>query len=675
MSEILANVVVSMPSQLFTLARSFKANANGKIYIGQIDTDPVNPANQIQVYIENEDGSHVPIAQPIVINAAGYPVYNGQIAKFVTVQGHSMAVYDSYGAQQFYYPNVLKYDPDQFGPDFKEQLAQTGPYVNDETKGDALVGVKQPLANATLRTQHDKNTDWISVKDFGAKGDGVTDDTVAFKNALSASYQVFVPEGEYKITDGLTPRDGTSISGAGKYFTKLKLYDNDVDLITLGWDCVLENISLESMLPDGSSYTKGLLRLQSLTNPEIPPPLVALGGLSYRNKIRDVALWNGQTYNMYGFGLGYTEWHNSDSLLARGSSSIYLDGSEAFGAKGTTFYMTGVNKVTACRGGDGIGINNQFSIRIWAIIEGNKGRAVSVFGTADDIQIDGYFENNFATSSGGSGNGDAVVKFETGVTRGCLVRGYFDTLNAGYCVQVHSLSTGFNNKVEYFGREIATKDYENTTGFSNLSGEKCGWQDNNFLRYFKEADLGQMRNAGKMTFDQCLRYSPYSIIPNTKFDSWSGAVPDSWSGSCIKMSHGYAGSSSFVRLNAYPSTYIQCTNIQNYMERNASNYNLVIVGRNGHTISSSSTEYNGTNRTLIIIGTPTGNITLVIPQLEFSSEWTMNRVDLSTILAGDFPNKSNITGITLMVYGTDGIDLGMVALYDNSAGNFIPANK
>ncbi|MEG0421430.1 MAG: phage head-binding domain-containing protein [Hafnia sp.] len=122
MSDITPNIVVSMPSQLFTMARSFKAVTNGKIYIGQIDTDPVNPANQIPVYLENEDGSHVQVAQPIVINAAGYPVYNGQIAKFVTVQGHSMAVYDSYGSQQFYYPNILKYDPDQLrqelaGPD------------------------------------------------------------------------------------------------------------------------------------------------------------------------------------------------------------------------------------------------------------------------------------------------------------------------------------------------------------------------------------------------------------------------------------------------------------------------------------------------------------------------------------------------------------------------------
>ncbi|EKS2758103.1 right-handed parallel beta-helix repeat-containing protein [Salmonella enterica] len=125
MTDITPNIVVSQPSQLFTLARSFKANANGKIYIGKIDTDPVNQENQIQVYVENEDGSHVPVSQPIIINAAGYPVYNGQIAKFVTVQGHSMAVYDAYGKQQFYYPNVLKYDPDQL----RQELAGPNGYL------------------------------------------------------------------------------------------------------------------------------------------------------------------------------------------------------------------------------------------------------------------------------------------------------------------------------------------------------------------------------------------------------------------------------------------------------------------------------------------------------------------------------------------------------------------
>lgn len=141
MTDITANVIVSMPSQLFTMARSFKAVAKGKIYIGKIDTDPVNPENQIPVYLEREDGTHIQVPQPIVINAAGYPVYNGQIAKFVTVQGHSMAVYDAYGTQQFYYPNILKYDPDQL----KLQLSSAG--------GASMIGTErqgnlQEVANA-----------------------------------------------------------------------------------------------------------------------------------------------------------------------------------------------------------------------------------------------------------------------------------------------------------------------------------------------------------------------------------------------------------------------------------------------------------------------------------------------------------------------------------------------
>ncbi|MBS6236292.1 MAG: hypothetical protein KH615_10295, partial [Clostridiales bacterium] len=168
MPNITPNVVIGMPSQLFTMARSFKAVANGKIYIGKIDTDPVNPENQIQVCVENEDGSHVPVSQPIIINAAGYPVYNGQVAKFVTVQGHSMAVYDAYGTQQFYFPNVLKYDPDQ---------------LRTEIFSDRML--------------------LITPQRYGAKGDGVNDDTAAFiaaANAIGEGGKLYVPTGTYSLT-------------------------------------------------------------------------------------------------------------------------------------------------------------------------------------------------------------------------------------------------------------------------------------------------------------------------------------------------------------------------------------------------------------------------------------------------------------------------------------------
>lgn len=208
MSDITANIVVSQPAQLFTLARAFKANANGKIYIGKIDTDPVQPENRIQVYLENEDGSHVPVAQPLIINAGGYPVYNGQIAKFVTVEGHSMAIYNTYGVQEFYYPNVLKYDPDQLA----NRLSST-----DDGLGDALIGVKQPIIGSAARTQHDKNMDEKSLADFsGVNG---SDWTVPLQSAFNwlasgVGKCLTIPDGIYGITSATLTLSGLNSAHA-----------------------------------------------------------------------------------------------------------------------------------------------------------------------------------------------------------------------------------------------------------------------------------------------------------------------------------------------------------------------------------------------------------------------------------------------------------------------------
>ncbi|WP_429867744.1 phage head-binding domain-containing protein [Escherichia coli] len=173
MSDITANLVVGMPSQLFTLARSFKANANGKIYLGLPDTDPTIPENQIPVYIESETGDLIPTAQPIVINAGGYPVYNGQISKFVTVQNYSMAVYDAYGSQQFYFPDIAKYDPDKL----RQQLESS-------SGADIVMTGSAPFV---VRSVGDILKDIPTNKYFGAKCDGVTDDTVANQTALDWS--------------------------------------------------------------------------------------------------------------------------------------------------------------------------------------------------------------------------------------------------------------------------------------------------------------------------------------------------------------------------------------------------------------------------------------------------------------------------------------------------------
>lgn len=69
---------------------------------------------------------------------------------------------------------------------------------------------------AATRTSTDKFSDLISVKDFGAVGDGLTDDTLAIQQALAAYKNVFVPEGTYLITAPITLGYGQSLFGAGR---------------------------------------------------------------------------------------------------------------------------------------------------------------------------------------------------------------------------------------------------------------------------------------------------------------------------------------------------------------------------------------------------------------------------------------------------------------------------
>ena len=204
MSDISANVVISMPSQLFTMARSFKAVANGKIYIGQVDTDPTIPSNQIQVYLENEDGDPVPVPQPIITNAGGYPVYWGQIAKFVTIHNHSMAVYDAYGTQQFYFPDILKYDPDQF------KYTLTGP------DGASMVGYLDG-------TVADALSYWATPEQYGAIGDGLTDDTAAVTAAIMTGRCLMKRGSIYRMVmteaNVITPPSGAFIDFNGAKIT------------------------------------------------------------------------------------------------------------------------------------------------------------------------------------------------------------------------------------------------------------------------------------------------------------------------------------------------------------------------------------------------------------------------------------------------------------------------
>jgi hypothetical protein len=80
---------------------------NASIYIGAPNLDPEIPANQIDVYGQQEDGTSVLLSQPISTNSGGGATYNGSpIVLLLEEESYSLKVLDSLGVQVYYNENV-----------------------------------------------------------------------------------------------------------------------------------------------------------------------------------------------------------------------------------------------------------------------------------------------------------------------------------------------------------------------------------------------------------------------------------------------------------------------------------------------------------------------------------------------------------------------------------------
>ncbi len=189
---------------------------------------------------------------------------------------------------------------------------------------------------AVATTVQSKLRESVSVKDFGAVGDGVTDDTAAIAAALLAGSgkKVYVPAGTYKITSTLTVPTSTYFYGTGLGSSIIQ-YTSNIPIITAQGSGTKTRISgfylaFSSAQPIGNTNALGI-NVQNFDESSMDNLMInncysgiycgASSGISpnyiYSSTLRDIRI---EGYSGYGLYLSTVAANNSGNVL----QNIYI---------------------------------------------------------------------------------------------------------------------------------------------------------------------------------------------------------------------------------------------------------------------------------------------------------------------------------------------------------------
>ncbi len=145
------------------------------------------------------------------------------------------------------------------------------------------------------------------VRDFGAKGDGTTDDTQAIQAALSAGLQIiYLPPGTYRISATLRWGPGEkrqTLEGAGPEHTRLRLADRAPGF----GDTTQPRALIWTGRAPAQRFRNGLRSLSIETGEGNPGAIGAQFMTSNQGGISDVVFRSGSPAGPIGLDLGYSD--------------------------------------------------------------------------------------------------------------------------------------------------------------------------------------------------------------------------------------------------------------------------------------------------------------------------------------------------------------------------------
>jgi hypothetical protein len=221
-------------------------------------------ASDIQTYIGYDE---------VQTAAAGQTVFNLTEITYAPGSNNLMVFVD--GVNQYVGTSYLETDSNtvtftqglHVGAQVKFSTVQTLSTV-DTSAEDILF--TQGGVGAVTRSVQSKLRETVSVKDFGAVGNGVADDTAAIQAALnSGAKQVFFPLGAYRTGPLILPNYAHIVGqtmpqgvGAGDGPVRLVFSLTSGNAITCGFNPVIENITFKNI---GGSYNESTKTLTGTT--------------------------------------------------------------------------------------------------------------------------------------------------------------------------------------------------------------------------------------------------------------------------------------------------------------------------------------------------------------------------------------------------------------------------